>query len=140
MVFQIEAQPSYFFRILRLKTFLPASYFIGIWGLTFLFIFKPEVQCWHFSLSIMKSHIRLEKQFCQKLASLAKTQMQAVFFITRISILRNWGSSFLFFLKFRLSNLLKTFLIFKQLTFEVEYCLSKKRCFVDQLIFDEICT
>ena len=45
VVFQIEAQTSYFFRILRLKT-LPASYFIGIWGLTFLFFFNPEVQCW----------------------------------------------------------------------------------------------
>ena len=108
VVFQIEVQTSYFFRILRLKTFLPASYFIGIWGLTFLFFFKPEVQCWHFSLSIMNSHIRMETQFCQKLASQAKTQMQAVFFSTRISISRNWGSSFFFFLNSGSATFLRT--------------------------------
>ena len=113
-----KAQPSYFFRIWRLKTFLPASYCIRIWGLTFLNLFLT----WVSILAFFQAHFCIKYEFTHSNGNTVyslfkswqvkqKPKMRAVFF-SRISTLRNWRSCFLFLLKFRLSNFLRTFLIF----------------------------
>ena len=103
VVFQIEVQTSYFFRILRLKTFLPASNFIGIWGLTLTWGSMLAFFIINYEFPRLNGNTVLSK-----LASQAKTQMQAVFFSTRISISRNWGSSFFFFLNSGSATFLRT--------------------------------
>ena len=96
VLFQNEAQPSYFFRTLRLKTFIAASYCIRIWGLTFLNLFLT----WGSILAFFQAHFCIKYEFTHSNGNTVyslfkswqvkqKPKMQAVFF-SRISTLRNW--------------------------------------------------